>query len=236
MAQRSLKWKDESEGPNEQPVAPDHIHVITCLDHYRRHLTLNHRAPSRRAQLRSQHGPSVHPCPALSSPLGIKGMSKIATSIGRQEGADCSSHTEKQFRELKGFLRVTQFKEEAISGGSIFNIYAVSTANRYKCGWAKGWKKKRPQDNYCRGYDQCKNTTLTSKGIRVKLLWSQVSVTLSQEYGYKLFQTPCSGGGVGWWGERGRLTVLWNIYSYRTKESHKSRHITNTWQEHQLGQ
>lgn len=36
---------------------------------------------------------------------------------------------------------VSQFKEEAIPGGSRFNIPTVPTANRYKCGRAKRWKK-----------------------------------------------------------------------------------------------
>lgn len=106
-------------------MAPDHIHVVTCLDHYRRHLTLNHRAGSRRAVFRSQHWCSVHQCPALSSPLGIK--SKIATSIGRQEGADCSSHTE-SISELKGFFRVTQIKEEGQDSTSTLSPLLTGTS------------------------------------------------------------------------------------------------------------
>lgn len=119
-----------SEGPSEQPVTSDYTHIVTCIDHHRRHLTLNHRV----GQEKRVQEPTLAQCPPMPSTLLTPRNKR-----GRQEGADCSSHSKGNSEGSKDSLESLSSKRKAKI--ILFNIYAVSTANKYKCDWTKRWKK-----------------------------------------------------------------------------------------------
>lgn len=69
----------------------------------------------------------------------------------------------------------------------------------------------------CQEPCQCQNKTLTTKKNWHGLLWSQVWMAMAQEQGISLPWIPCSN----------LVTVIWSVYSYKTKEGHRSPPFSN---------